>query len=464
MRHLAFATALLLAPAMPALAEDVVPSSPAQIQLSFAPVVKRVTPAVVNVYAQHVEQARSSPMFDDPLFQQFFGGGDAAPRARVERSLGSGVIVEAGGLVVTNYHVIDNATEVKVALYDKREFAADIVLRDQRADLAVLKLKGVKAPLATLDLADSDAVQVGDLVLAVGDPFGVGQTVTSGIVSALARSQVGKSDFQSFIQTDAAINPGNSGGALVDLNGHLVGINTAIVSRSGGSIGIGFAIPAAMVRVVVDSAKAGSSHVLRPWLGASLQGVTSEIAESMSLDRPAGALVAQVSKGGPAEAGGLKTGDVITAVGGMAVSDPEEFGYRFATKPLGGTVDLDVQRAGSRQTVTVALAPAAETTPADETTLAGSSPLTGLTVVNLSPAVAEELGIALDAAGVIVKDVAQGSLAANFGFQKKDVLVALNGENVTDAKAVAELVRKPHSFWRVTISRDGRQITTIFGG
>ena len=467
MRHLLLITALSCVFATPGLAEDgqaTVPASPAQIQLSFAPVVKRVTPAVVNVYAQRVEQNRANPMFEDPFFQQFFGGGQAAPRERVERSLGSGVIVDASGLIVTNFHVIDNATEVKVALYDKREFAAEIVLRDQRADLAVLKLKGVKEPLATLDFADSDGVQVGDLVLAVGDPFGVGQTVTSGIVSALARSQVGKSDFQSFIQTDAAINPGNSGGALVDMAGRLVGINTAIVSRSGGSIGIGFAIPAAMVRVVVNSAKAGSAHVLRPWLGASLQGVTAEIAESMSLDRPVGALVAQVSKGGPAAAAGLANGDIITAVDGFGVSDPEEFGYRFATKPLGGTTTLDVLRKGAHQSLQVALMPAAETTPANETTLTGSSPLAGLTVVNLSPAIAEEMGLALDASGVIVKDVGEGSAAAGFGFQKKDMLIALNGQNVTDAKAVADLVKAPHSFWRITINRGGRQITTILGG
>ena len=255
-----------------------VPDSKAAMEFSFAPLVKRVVPAVVNVYAQHVERARAAPLFDDPLFQQFFGG-SAVPRERVQRSLGSGVIVEPDGLVVTNYHVIDNASEVKVALADKREFEADIVLKDQRADLAVLRMKNVKETLATLALADPDDLQVGDLVLAIGDPFGVGQTVTSGIVSALARTNVGVSNFQSFIQTDAAINPGNSGGALVDMQGRLAGINTAIFSRSGGSIGIGFAIPAAMVRVVVDSAKAGSDHVIRPWLGAALQGVTPEIAE-----------------------------------------------------------------------------------------------------------------------------------------------------------------------------------------
>src|SRR6202167_5665730 len=252
-----------------------VPSSMGQLQLSFAPIVKRVAPAVVNVYASHVVE-NQNPFMADPFFRQFFGGG--MPREQVERSLGSGVIVDASGLVVTNYHVIANASEVKVALADKREFDADIVLKDQRSDLAVLRIKGAKERFPTLEFANSDDLQVGDVVLAIGDPFGVGQTVTHGLVSAVARTQVGISDYQFFIQTDAAINPGHSGGALVDMNGRLVGINTAIFSRSGGSQGIGFAIPANMVKVVVASAKGGGKSVKRPWLGARLQAVTPEIA------------------------------------------------------------------------------------------------------------------------------------------------------------------------------------------
>nr|WP_307437495.1 Do family serine endopeptidase [Labrys monachus] len=449
----------------PATAQDAaVPTSPAEIKLSFAPIVKRVTAAVVNVYAQHVEKAQTNPMFDDPFFRRFFGGGEGTPRDRVERSLGSGVIVGKDGMIVTNYHVIENATQIRVALADKREFDADVVLTDERGDLAVLKLKGVKGDLATLDFADSDRVQVGDLVLAVGDPFGVGQTVTSGIISALARSQIGRSDFQSFIQTDAAINPGNSGGALVDMSGRLVGINTAIVSRSGGSIGIGFAIPAAMVEVVVNSAKAGSDRVLRPWLGASLQGVTPEIAESLSMDRPSGALVTQVGKAGPAAKGGLQTGDVVLDVDGVEVSDPDEFGYRFATKPLGGTARLGVLRGGKRITVAVALEAASETTPRDEAVLQGPSPLTGAKVANLSPAVAEMLGVPMDATGVVVTDVVEGSAAATFGFQKKDIIEVLNGEKVKDVGALKGLVQNERRLWRITISRDGQQISTILGG
>src|ERR1700677_759639 len=332
--------------------ERQVPSSMGQLELSFAPVVKRVAPAVVNVYASHVVE-NNNPFMADPFFRQFFGGG--MPREQVERSLGSGVLVDPSGLVVTNYHVIEGASEVKVALSDKREFDADIILKDQRSDLAVLRVKGAKERFPTLDFADSDALQVGDVVLAIGDPFGVGQTVTHGIVSAVARTQVGISDYQFFIQTDAAINPGNSGGALVDINGKLVGINTAIYSRSGGSQGIGFAIPANMVRVVVASAEGGSTAVKRPWLGAKLQDVTPEIAESLGLTRPSGALVASIAPGSPAARAGIKTGDLIVSVDGAAVDDPNAFDYRFATKPLGGSAQVGLVRQGKATTLKVAL-------------------------------------------------------------------------------------------------------------
>src|SRR3954449_6655461 len=222
-----------------------VPDSRAQVQLSFAPVVRQVAPAVVNVYGARIERPSRNAGAEE-FFRRFFGeGAPGAPQDRGQRSLGSGVIVDATGLVVTNHHVIENMTEVKVAFADRREFEAEIVLRDPRTDLAILKMKGA-ANVQAIEFGDSEALQVGDLVLAIGNPFGVGQTVTQGIVSALARTQVGISDYQFFIQTDAAINPGNSGGALIDMNGRVVGINTAIYSRSGGSIGIGFAVPVNM--------------------------------------------------------------------------------------------------------------------------------------------------------------------------------------------------------------------------
>ena len=312
-----------------------VPESRQQIALSFAPIVQKTAASVVNVYGVNRAQRSVSPFSDDDLFRRFFGGDrfGGVPRERAQQSLGSGVLADTSGLVVTNHHVIEGLTEVKVSLADRREFEADIVLRDPRTDLAVLKLRGAER-LPAIDIGDSDNLQVGDLVLAIGNPFGVGQTVTQGIVSALARTQVGVTDYQFFIQTDAAINPGNSGGALVDMTGRLIGINTAIFSRTGGSHGIGFAIPSAMVKVVVESAKGGGKSVRRPWFGASLQNVTSDVAEAMGLDRPAGVLVARVFDNGPAADSGLKRGDVILGVDGQQV----EFagGFRLSLRDQGG--------------------------------------------------------------------------------------------------------------------------------
>src|SRR3954467_158155 len=298
----------------PASAQDRrVPASASELRLSYAPIVQRVQPAVVNVYAAKTVQNRN-PLLDDPIFRRFFGVPGNKQPEQMQRSLGSGVMVDASGLVVTNNHVIEGADQVKISLADKREFEAEIVLKDSRTDLAVLRIKDTKEKFTTLDFANSDELLVGDVVLAIGNPFGVGQTVTHGIVSALARTQVGITDYQFFIQTDAAINPGNSRGALVDLDGRLVGINTAIFSRSGGSQGIGFAIPANMVRVVVASAEHGGKAVERPWLGARLQAVTPDIADSLGIKTPTGALVASVDRNSPAAQAGVKAGDLILSI------------------------------------------------------------------------------------------------------------------------------------------------------
>ena len=332
---LAFAFALYGAAAFADTPPKTLPQSPAQVRLSFAPVVKKVAPAVVNVYVSHVEHMPRNPLFDDPIFQRFFGGGGGGAGDRVQKALGSGVLVDPSGLVVTNFHVVENATEVRVSLADRREFEAEIVLRDPRTDLAVLRLKGGEG-FPTLEMGDSDALEVGDFVIAIGDPFGVGQTVTQGIVSALARTQIGASDYGFFIQTDAAINPGNSGGALVDLDGRLIGINSMIYSRSGGSMGLGFAIPVNMVKSVVSAALHGGNSVKRAWLGATLQDVSKDIAETLGLDRPTGAVVVDVTDAGPAAAAGLKRGDVIAAIDNQVVDDAESVGFRLGVKPLGG--------------------------------------------------------------------------------------------------------------------------------
>jgi Do/DeqQ family serine protease len=457
----ALAIAIVVALTGPAAAQERRVPTGAEIKLSFAPIVQRVAPAVVNVYAAKVVENRN-PLFDDPLFRRFFGSPDM-PRDRVQRSLGSGVIVDPSGLVVTNNHVIEGASEVKVALADKREFEAEMVLKDARTDLAVLRIKDGRERFPALEFGDSDDLQVGDVVLAIGNPFAVGQTVTQGIVSALARTQVGITDYQFFIQTDAAINPGNSGGALVDVNGKLAGINTAIYSRSGGSIGIGFAIPSNMVKVVVTSARGGGGAVKRPWLGAKLQTITSEIAENLGLKRPSGALVAGVSPGGPAARSGLKTGDVVVAIDGQAVDDPNAFEYRFMTKPLGRTAQLGVLRAGKETRLTIALETAPET-PRDEVVIRARSPFAGVKAANLSPALADELRLESSAEGVVIVDVAGGSLAQNFGFQRGDRVLSVNNERIQRTRDLERAAGQQNRMWRITIERGGKQVSVVFGG
>jgi Do/DeqQ family serine protease len=338
-----------------------------------------------------------------------------------------------------------------------------VVLKDEQLDLAVLKMRNPKGDLPTLPLANSDELQVGDLVLAIGNPFGVGQTVTQGIVSALARSQVGISDYQFFIQTDAAINPGNSGGALVDMDGKLVGINTAIFTRGGGSNGIGFAIPSNMVKVFVDSARRGGSAVELPWIGAELQPVTSDIAESLGLDRPSGVLITSILRKSPAEEAGLDAGDLIVAVDGIEVSDPRVFNYRLATKGVGNLAKLSVNRAGKLIEVSVKLTTAPETTPRDTRTIDARSPFQGATVSNVSPAVAAEIGLTYRGqTGVVITAVASGSPADRIGLQKGDIILSVNGNDVTTTKVLAAAASSEPMFWRVAIDRNGQILRMAF--
>jgi Do/DeqQ family serine protease len=460
----AFAVLGLAASAYDASAQDRrVPNSLAEVRLSYSQVVQRVAPAVVNVYAAKTVVNRN-PLLEDPIFRRFFGmPGMGGPGEQVQRSLGSGVIVDPSGLVVTNNHVIEGADQVKLSLADKREFEAEIVLKDARSDLAVLRIKEQGERFSALEFSDSDALLVGDLVLAIGNPFGVGQTVTHGIVSAVARTQVGITDYQFFIQTDAAINPGNSGGALVDLGGKLVGINTAIFSRSGGSQGIGFAIPANMVRVVVASARGGSSMVKRPWLGARLQAVTPEIGESLGLKRPAGALVASVTPQSPAARGGLKSGDLIVSIDGLVIDDHNAFDYRFATKPLGGSAKVGVLRSGRETTVVLALE-AAPDAPHDEILIEAPSPFQGVKVSNLSPALADQLRMDPAANGVVIIDVANGSPAQRLGFQKGDLVISVNNANIAKTRDLDRAASQRNRVWRITILRGGQQMSVELRG
>ncbi len=468
----AFAWAAIFCSSLPLVAQEasvspavtpVVPRTRAEIAYSFAPIVKKAQPAVVNVFASRVERMPANPFLDDPIFRRFFGEGGGAPGRNTAQSLGSGVIVDPSGLVVTNHHVIEGMTDVKVALADKREIPAKIVLRDPRTDLAVLKLtEGSNFP--TMELGDSDALEVGDLTLAIGNPFGVGQTVTQGIVSALARTHVGITDYGFFIQTDAAINPGNSGGPLVDMNGRVVGINSAIFSKSGGSIGIGFAIPANMVKSVLAAAKGGGKTVRRPWLGARLQAVSPEIAEGLGLSRPSGALLADVDAAGPAAEAGLKRGDVIVAVDGQPVDDPEAVGYRLGTRPLGGQATLEVLRNGKKTAAQIKLVAAPETPARDAIRLKGQSPFAGATVLNLSPAVVEELSVQGASAGVVVAEVEDGSFAQQLNLQRGDVVLAVNDQKIGSTRDLAQIAASRAYYWKITLARGGQVFTTVVGG
>jgi serine protease Do len=437
---------------------SVVPQNMAQVQLTFAPVVKRIAPAVVNVYTRSVVQQPVNPFFNDPFFRQFFGGSQM--RQRVQQSLGSGVIVRGDGTILTNNHVIQGGTDIVVALSDKREFKAKVVLADPRTDLAVLKIDTKGENLPTLPFADSDRVQVGDLVLAIGDPFGVGQTVTMGIVSALARTQVSASDYQFFIQTDAAINPGNSGGALVTTDGKLAGINTSIVSNSGGSIGIGFAIPSNMAKRILESA--GSGGVKLAWFGADGQAVTSDIARSIGLPRPSGVLLKNVFPGGPAAKAGLKVGDVVLAIDGVSVDDMQALNYRIATHSAGDAPTMKVATNGHDRDVQVKLALPPDT-PRQATTIGGRNPLTGARVENLSPAAALDLQLEPTETGVVVVSAGR-SIAANQGFQPGDIIKSVNGSAVHNVGDLNRALTQADGHWDMIIDRDGRRLTLSVDG
>jgi len=443
----------------PALAADeAVPQSRAAIKLSFAPIVKEAAPAVVNVYSRRVIKTQS-PLLDDPFFRRFFGENTpfGLRGERVQNSLGSGVILDPQGLIVTNHHVIKDAEETRVVLSDRREFEAKLLLSDEHTDLAVLKIDTHGERLPTLPLGDSDALQIGDLVLAIGDPFGVGQTVTSGIVSALARA-VGVGDFRSFIQTDAAINPGNSGGALVDLDGRLVGINSAIYSRGGGSIGIGFAIPSDMVRIVLQAARAGTP-IVRPWFGASGQAVTPDLIEELRLPRPVGVLVKEVAPGSPAANAGLRAGDVVTELDGHATDDPDVLRYRIATVAIGTPTRIGYWRGGASRSARLILVAPPEEPPRDNRLIGGRSPFTGATVGNLNPAYDDELGFEPTQRGVVVAGVAGGSTAARLGLASGDILASLNRHPIESVAQLEDLLASTASPWTVAVKRKGKLLS-----
>lgn len=433
-----------------------VPTDAVSVKSSFAPVVQKAAPAVVNVYAKTVTRQQV-----DPFWSMFMG---MQPQARVATSLGSGVIVRADGIVVTNNHVVEGGQAFMVILNDRREYPAKVLLTDPRTDLAVLKIEANGETFATMPLDDGRDQQVGDLVLAIGNPFGVGQTVTNGIISALNRTDVGSGE-GAYIQTDAAINPGNSGGALVDMNGNLIGINSFILSRSGSSAGVGFAIPSQMVKRVVDSALGGASSVKRPWLGARGEAVTSDIAKSLGLSRPEGVLVSNIYPQSAADKAGLKEGDVILSVNNQTINDYAGLRYQVSLLNMGQTASLKVNRDGKLMTIALKAEAAVENPARDERLIKGENPFGGARVVNLSPALAEDIGADpfMVPKGVMVFGIeSSNAYAAGIGLRPGDIIKAVNGTEISTTAQLQEKLTQKVRRWEITIIRNGQVITASF--
>lgn len=449
-----------------------VPTSRAEVQLSYSKVVKEVAPAVVNIFADRVVKSQgSSPLLEDPFFRQFFGDEffSGSSPMRIQRALGSGVIVREDGVIVTNYHVIENAKDIKIVLSDGRELAADVVAKEPRTDLAALKLRDVPANLPYLTLKDVDDIEVGDLVLAIGNPFGIGQTVTGGIVSALARSQIGVSDFRSFIQTDAAINPGNSGGALVTMDGKLAGINTAILSKSGGSVGIGFAIPSNLIIPLIDSLNYGGK-IIRPWVGARVKNVSQELAKEYQLDRPVGVIVTGVHPDSPAAKAGLQNDDLIIAFDGKEIKNEAGYLFRIASRKLGDKIEIQiVKKGGEKETKSLTLAAPSEGTDAKAIVMRGRHPLEGAVVADLTPALATNLGVDFMDKGVIVLSIEQASAARRIGVLPGDMIKSINGQTIDTVETLANRLTRSRGnmqggeriSWKIEIQRAGKIYTIV---
>jgi serine protease Do len=436
---------------LPAMAQQL-PASREEIQLSFSPVAKQAAPAVVNIYASR-KVVQQNPLMKDPLLQQFFGksfGMFGMPQERVEKSLGSGVLVSPDGKLVTNYHVIENAQEITAVLSDRREFKAEVVLRDEAGDLAVLQLQEAGDALPYLQPADSDALEVGDLVLAIGNPFGVGQTVTSGIISATARSAANVKEFGFFLQTDAAINPGNSGGALVDMRGQLVGVPTAIYTRSGGSNGIGFVIPSNRLRSLLHG-ESRDGVVLRPWLGARYQNIDSRLAESLGLERISGVLVAEVYPETPAAKAGLQSGDVILRAGDKVTDDAAALRYRIETAEPGTRLPLTLLRDQRERKVELMIALPPDEPARDEQILEGAHPLRGAKVANLNPALATQLNLNPSVRGVIVVED-RGQLAEG------DRILRINKTAITSVKQLISVLEQATRGWDIELLRGNQKL------
>ena len=428
------------------IAQNALPVSLGNFANGFSAVIKPALPAVVNIRTSKIVKPQAnqmSPMFNDPMFRQFFGdqfGQGGKPHAEREQALGSGVIITPDGTILTNNHVIDGATDIKVQLSDKREFAAKLVGADPKSDVAVLKIEGKDLP--TLPLGDSSQLNVGDLIFAIGDPFGVGETATMGIVSATGRSRLGIEDYENFIQTDAAINPGNSGGAMIDIHGNLVGINTAILSHggSGGNEGVGFAIPMSMAKPVMDQILA-HGKVIRGYLGVHIQDFSPELAKSFNFNQSGGVLIGDVSANTPAANAGLKKGDVIVKLNGQTESDSNDLRNTISQMAPGSQVKLDIWRDGKVQPFTVTLGEL----PKDKETAEssddnGSGEIQGIDVQDLTPEISQQLNLPSGTHGVVVTSVDPASAAAAAGINRGDLIQEINHKPVNSASQYKQLM------------------------
>jgi Do/DeqQ family serine protease len=413
---------------------------------SLAPIIKRTSPAVVNIATKGTIREQGSPLFEDPLYRRFFGVPEG-PRERQFQSAGSGVIVDAkNGYIITNAHVIENAAEITVTLRDDREVKAEIVGKDPGSDVAVLKVPAKN--LSEMPLADSSKAEVGDFVIAIGNPFGLQHTVTSGIISGLGRSGINPDGYEDFIQTDASINPGNSGGALVNLDGALVGVNTAIFSRTGGNIGIGFAIPSNMVKAVMTQL-IQYGEVKRGMLGVQLSNMTPAVAENLGLDSPRGALVGQVVEGSPAEKAGIKAGDVITSINGKAVANSSETRNSIGMLRIGEKVDISLLRDGQARKVTAVI---------------GERDATGAGASEIHAAFeGATFGNAPNNGGVIVQSIEEGSPAAESGLRPNDVILAVGRVRVPNVEQLRAALKNVPSSFAITIKRGNSTLVFPIG-